>query len=233
MEIKRFNFNYSDLDVSVSNIEVIAGYEKEFCPPIFSDYISEVLVQASKLCKIDGVCTIYNAVSFDELNYQTLIKSTVLQTERIVTMQLRKSENIAIFACTIGNGLESYAKEMTKKGDIIKAYFADIAGSVIVEAAMDKIQDILLNEFKQYELKITNRYSPGYCGWNVAEQKHLFKLLPADFNSIVLSDTCLMNPIKSVSGIIGIGKNVKFNAYTCEICFMKNCIYSHKNVKLI
>lgn len=39
----------------------------------------------------------------------------------------------------------------------------------------------------------------------------------------------LMKPIKSVSGIIGIGHNIKYNAYTCQICDSNNCLY--KNLK--
>ena len=74
-------------------------------------------------------------------------------------------------------------------------------------------------------LKITNRYSPGYCGWDVSEQKKLFKILPEKFCGIELTDSCLMHPIKSVSGIIGIGKSVKFNEYTCNLCDEADCLY--------
>ena len=73
--------------------------------------------------------------------------------------------------------------------------------------------------------KITNRYSPGYCGWDVAEQHKLFQLIPDNFCGVRLNESSLMNPEKSVSGIIGIGENVKYNPYTCRICDMKDCIY--------
>ena len=76
---------------------------------------------------------------------------------------------------------------------------------------------------------ITNRYSPGYCGWDVAQQKELFSLFTSVFDFVRLGDSCLMNPIKSVSGIIGIGKDVKYNNYTCRICDSHNCLY--KNLK--
>jgi len=38
-----------------------------------------------------------------------------------------------------------------------------------------------------------------------------------------------MDPEKSVSGIIGIGENVRFNPYTCGMCDMKDCIYRKKS----
>jgi hypothetical protein len=74
-------------------------------------------------------------------------------------------------------------------------------------------------------MKITNRYSPGYCSWNVSEQKKLFSLLPEGCCGITLSASSLMSPIKSISGIIGMGRSVEFKEYVCEICSMKDCIF--------
>ena len=34
-----------------------------------------------------------------------------------------------------------------------------------------------------------------------------------------------MDPIKSISGIIGIGKDVNYYPYTCRMCDMEDCIY--------
>jgi hypothetical protein len=34
-----------------------------------------------------------------------------------------------------------------------------------------------------------------------------------------------MMPIKSVSGLVGAGADVKFRDYTCEICSMKDCSF--------
>ena len=76
----------------------------------------------------------------------------------------------------------------------------------------------------------TNRYSPGYCGWNVSEQKNIFQLIPEKFCGIELTDSCVMVPMKSVSGIIGIGKEVRYNPYTCNLCKMENCFYRNSKM---
>jgi hypothetical protein len=34
-----------------------------------------------------------------------------------------------------------------------------------------------------------------------------------------------MDPVKSTSGIIGIGENVEYNPYTCSYCGQKDCSY--------
>ena len=72
-------------------------------------------------------------------------------------------------------------------------------------------------------LNITNRYSPGYCGWDVSEQQKLFFLLPENCCGIRLTDSSLMLPIKSVSGVIGVGKTVRKTAYKCAVCDKEDC----------
>ena len=46
-------------------------------------------------------------------------------------------------------------------------------------------------------------------------------LLPKDFCGITLSPSAMMRPIKSVSGVIGLGAGVKHNAYRCDLCDMR------------
>ncbi len=112
-----------------------------------------------------------------------------------------------------------------KDGDLLKGYIIDVVGSEIVESAANLMQDSLQEKMSAVGKGITNRFSPGYCGWDVAEQHKLFSLMPDNFCGISLTPSALMDPIKSVSGFIGIGKNVKRLPYTCSLCNMKDCIY--------
>ena len=42
---------------------------------------------------------------------------------------------------------------------------------------------------------------------------------------ITINESCLMQPIKSVSGIIGIGDEVRKRSYGCDICNSTSCAY--------
>ena len=112
-----------------------------------------------------------------------------------------------------------------KNDDLLKGYVYDVVGSEAVEAAADLMQNQMEEDMKVMDRRITNRFSPGYCGWMVVEQHKLFELMPDNFCGIRLTPSALMDPIKSVSGLIGIGKNVKRAPYTCSLCDMKDCIY--------
>jgi hypothetical protein len=52
----------------------------------------------------------------------------------------------------------------------------------------------------------------------VSDQHDLFSLLPEDFCGIRLTESAMMVPVKSVSGIIGIGPGVERVDYQCKNC---------------
>lgn len=138
---------------------------------------------------------------------------------------LRDSELAALFLCTAGSYFTDESRAFNERDEILEAYIVDAMGSCSVENAMNRIQELLGREMEARGLHISNRYSPGYCNWPLADQKNLFALMKGQPTPVTLSESCLMSPIKSVSGIIGIGEKVKKREYGCAICNNINCIY--------
>jgi hypothetical protein len=151
------------------------------------------------------------------------IPGTSFQTGRVIEKMLKKAEYYAFFLVTVGPAVESMARSLISQGHYLEGYIVDLAASALVDQATDLLQEQVKNVAKEKGMRITNRYSPGYCSWDVEEQQKLFELFPEDCCGISLSGSSLMHPIKSISGIIGIGSEVDYQKYTCEICSMKNC----------
>lgn len=148
---------------------------------------------------------------------------------KIITNQLKGSEALSWFVATAGQEFEAFQHRLTKEGDMVRVYLANEIGSIIAEKTADRMEDLLQEQLTPKGLYRTNRYSPGYCGWKVSEQPFLFELFRPKFSAqncnvpptpcdIHLTDSCLMIPIKSVSGVIGIGHNVRRRDYTCNLC---------------
>jgi hypothetical protein len=151
------------------------------------------------------------------------IPGLVFDSGKIIHKMLRHSERYALFVVTAGHEPEHLARSLISEGNYLDGYIVDLVASAFVDMAADQVQEQIRKLAHIGGLKITNRYSPGYCSWNVEEQQKLFSLFPEDCCGITLSDSSLMNPIKSISGIIGLGTEVKYRDYTCEICPMKDC----------
>jgi hypothetical protein len=221
----QFRFNYSDIKIDISHIENVIGSEKGENRELVRAMIGDVLANAAKICDIKAEYTVCREVSFiDELK-SLRVNDIDFSIGKIIWGQIRKSDSVAFFLCTAGEEIGELSRKLMKEKDFLTGYIYDVAGSEIVEAAADLMQSELKAQMGKENSNITNRFSPGYCGWNVSEQQKLFRVLPGNYCGITLTESSLMNPIKSVSGVIGIGENVKFRPYTCNLCNDTNCIY--------
>ena len=98
-------------------------------------------------------------------------------------------------------------------GETLTAYFLDRLASLGAERAVDGLQGIFSDSgsigkmsppgsFGARERLVAVRFSPGYCGWELSGQQALFRVLNPLEIGITLSESFLMEPIKSVSGVI-------------------------------
>ena len=149
---------------------------------------------------------------------------------KIIERQLKGAEAYAFFICTAGVEYEAFQERLKKAGDMVRVFIADALGSVIAEKAADQMELSLQENIDKLGWHHTNRFSPGYCGWHVSQQQLLFPLFKGETCGVKLTESSLMLPIKSVSGIIGLGPNVRHLDYTCGLCDFKQC-YKRKKKK--
>lgn len=153
------------------------------------------------------------------------IQGRTFHTGRLIKQMLDGSESYVFLIATAGPGPESLARELLEKGEYLEGYITDLLASALVESIANQAQEHVRRMAADMGLLISNRYSPGYCSWDVSEQQKLFSLFPENCCGITLTDSSLMSPIKSVSAVLGIGPAVHYQEFTCEICSMKNCSY--------
>ncbi len=235
-ELKNFSYSFNELKINVRMVEEAMGYFETTSPEPFPEMIALALGQCESLCDIRGSILVSSNFVCNTKGYIT-IEGTTFNTGIKIMKQLGLARGATLFICTAGSGIGVRSNELMARGDFMEGYILDVIGSVTVEAAIDKIQNALEIEMMGNGLKLTNRYSPGYCGWALQEQKQLFDLFPNNYCGIQLSDSFLMNPVKSVSGIMGFGENVKNGIYECQLCELVTCFYrkiridKHKKIK--
>jgi len=136
-------------------------------------------------------------------------------------------ESVGIAICTIGEALESRVKELWESRELPLAAMLDSVGSAAAECLAEYVNDLLCQEAIAGRLKVTNRVSPGYAGWDVAEQRLVWSLCPGDPAGVTLNSACFMTPTKSISFLVGIGAAARVDHYftQCRRCWMKACAY--------
>jgi hypothetical protein len=224
-DIFEITIEFNTLTIDRREIELTLGYKKNLIPQHFSSVVDVILKELPSRCSIRAGYRILGIKTVADRRDGLIIEDVFFKMDKIVTGQIKKSEWIALFVATIGSEMEKWSKQLLIKGDLVMSYLVDTIASVTVENVTNYLHDYIEKEMIKKGLNITNRYSPGYCNWSVSEQHLLFSLLPPNFCGITLTESAMMIPIKSVSGVIGIGKRVKRKEYLCDKCGFKDCTY--------
>lgn len=115
---------------------------------------------------------------------------------------LEDAAALALFAATLGDEISQRIARLFADGDLAGGYILD----QIASHAADELAQTAARLFEAAAPAAAGSaalpYSPGYCGWNVAGQRPLFAALEPGEIGISLNDSCLMQPLKSVSGVL-------------------------------
>jgi len=153
-----------------------------------------------------------------------IIEYGVILESEVIARLLEKAGKVAIFILTIGNYLEDTAAQLAQDGLVLQSAVLDAIGSDAVERLADSVESQISEVAHNQGLTISRRFSPGYCDWNVSQQKMVFQAMKGDCAGVSLTDGCLMIPRKSISGIIAIGPSDVENYNPCNNCDKYNCI---------
>ncbi len=202
------------------------GYSDSIPEQSVVDMVRQVCEDAYSICRLRFMYDIFDAEVLSKRDIK--IGNTVFAPGGIITSYLPGMTSACLFVATAGTEYNEYIYKFKKNGDILTEFVADSVGSVLAEIAVSRIIPELEKQFP--DLQHTLPYSPGYCAWNVAQQKLLFSMFPENPCGIHLTDSCLMFPEKSVSGFMAIGKELIPQPYRCEICNNLKC-YKNRSKK--
>ncbi len=151
----------------------------------------------------------------------------------------RKSNYLALFAVTLGPVLSEKVTELFDYGNYAIGYMLDSVSSYAADILTNTIAKLLQSKLAGTEPMpstwLVLSYCPGYCGWHISGQKKLFEALHPEEIGITLNESCLMSPMKSVSGVLigGPGEIHEFvNSYPfCNTCTTRTCIKRMQDLK--
>ena len=216
-----FQLLLSDLILDRDEIYLNLGYGGTVPDLQIRNMLESVIKDAYEICRPHVGYILTNGDLLD--GNQIQINNVSLSIGRIIGNYLQQSTQYGVFVATAGKEYDEYLHRQKQSGDIMSEFLADAVGSEIAEASVRYVTQKIAQEASSKGLFITNSYSPGYCGWHVREQKQFFSLFPNEPCGIKLNDSCLMHPVKSVSGIVGIGSTVELTPYSCHSCGLQTC----------
>lgn len=137
-----------------------------------------------------------------------------------------RAEALALFAATLGRALDEAIRGLFDCGDPAVGYVLDVTAATAAEELAQVTADRFLEAVTRQSGGATTlralAYSPGYCGWHVSGQHALFERLRPERIGIGLTEGALMDPVKSVSGVIVAGP-CKAHTFRPTYAFCQTC----------
>lgn len=135
-----------------------------------------------------------------------------------------RADHLALFAATVGARLTDRIRSCFDRNEPALAVMLD----AIASAAADRLAELLrVRHLSDVEAGSAAgarslAYSPGYCGWHVSGQRALFDFLGPEEIGITLLPSSLMEPLKSVSGVLVVGPG-PIHRFPPEYPFCEDC----------
>jgi hypothetical protein len=163
-----------------------------------------------------------------ELNSSTSNPKKPHLSGQLITQHLARSQAVIVMVCTIGGVLDEMVSSMFKV-DPSLAVAMDGVGSAAVESLAIQACNYFEDQAKSEGLNTTMPLNPGMVGWPVEQgQPEIFTLLDSDSIHVTLNESCMMTPNKSLSMVLGVGKDVTPIGTSCDYCSLKGvCKYQN------
>lgn len=136
---------------------------------------------------------------------------------RVLRVNLADVHRVFPYVATCGMELHEWKSSID---DMLQGYYADTINEAALSAARQALKTHLI---EQYALGRTATMSPGSLeDWPIRQQRPLFALLsdPEEAIGVRLSESMLMIPSKSVSGI---RFPTEENFESCQLCPREGC----------
>ena len=117
-----------------------------------------------------------------------------------------QADALALTAVTSGAPVSEKITALFAAGDIVLGSLLDTAASEGTDCAARYMETYYHHHLTAHgrlgHSPVVLCYCPGYCGWHISAQRGLFEVLSPEKIGITLRESCLMDPLKSISGVL-------------------------------
>jgi hypothetical protein len=149
-----------------------------------------------------------------------------------------KAHTSVVIAVSAGPECEARARELWQEGRPDEYFFLEMYGAAVVEHLITHAGGRICDWAEKNGMAALPHFSPGYSGWNVADQVKLWRLIRDGAGDgfaagLEVMDTGMLRPKKSLLAVIGITRHLDKvlglrNMVPCENCSLSGCPYRRK-----
>jgi len=141
----------------------------------------------------------------------------------------------ALVAASAGGACETHARRLWEEGKPDEYFFLEVLGSAVVEHLVAGASGHVCDLAARDGLIAVPHYSPGYAGWNVADQHRLWALIAGDGAApgpepLEVLPSGMLRPKKSQLAVLGLTARTAAalaapRLVPCQLCGFAPCQY--------
>ena len=143
------------------------------------------------------------------------------------------AQRVVLAAVSAGRACDKRASEFWETGRPDEYFFAETFGSAVAEQLVASLSGHICNLADREGLMAIQHYSPGYAGWDIAEQGELFDLIVRGATRVMAESlevlpSGMLRPKKSMLAVVGLVPRVAGAPAArtpCVSCSLANCHY--------
>ena len=158
------------------------------------------------------------------------MEADILLRGTLAKTMLADCRQAAVLACTLGAEFDALLRAEQAR-DMGKAAMLNACGSALVESGCDEVEEKIAERFPGHFL--TDRFSPGYGDLPLSLQPSICAALDTQRRlGVVVSDSYLMNPVKTVTAVIGLAEKPQMARIRgCAFCAVRETCALRKGGK--
>lgn len=186
-------------------------------PKKFQDLFEKTKSLTESKLRAEGIWASYKIQ--ERTDTELVLEEGYRLSGAMLLKMFEKSDEVIFFVVTV-HGYEELDEGESNLG---AKFFLDGWGTAYVECAYSWLKKKVVKELEDRGLHGTSSWSPGQHDVPLSNQVVLFEALKPDEIGVTLNASFMMNPKKSVSGIMGVGSEKdERNLQPCDFCNLRD-----------
>jgi hypothetical protein len=189
------------------------------------EIVSKLFETAKEIVKTKAL---YREAYVEEISGKEVKINGVKFESEVLAANLKDVHRVFAYVCTCGTEVDEWSH---KEQDYVLSLWLDMIKEMFLRDASNYLREHLKNAYQFEKLSSINPGSGNEQNWHISQQAKLFAMIGGgtkdevkDQIGVTLTDTFLMLPTKSTSGLYYSSKTEFIN---CSLCGRANCPSRH------
>ncbi|HUX75308.1 MAG TPA: vitamin B12 dependent-methionine synthase activation domain-containing protein [Anaerolineae bacterium] len=196
-----------DLGLLMKKLHVREGHT-------YTDDVERLADEAQAIARPKAL---YKVAYIESRDDNAVVIDGITMNSRVLRVNLEQAHRVFPYVVTCGMELQEWADSID---DVLRRFWAETINEMALRVAIQVLNKHLAERYRPGR---TSAMSPGSLGeWPIQAQRPLFALLgdPEEAIGVRLTDSLLMVPVKSVSGI---RFPTEESFESCQLCPREGC----------